>query len=391
MIFVTHRQLFFDMCAGNRPLKIPFVPDITDWYLGQHRNPGEPLKYAPGVYIPEEDSIKYEKGIGIPDKFFGLSLMDIHKKYNWGIHCHIRDWYEVSYSHDVKYEEKISSNTKIITYTTAKGMLSRTYKLASDGSWCSINYLLDNANQLEILFEVLKGTHFHLINDKVQSVINLIGDRGQADIVVDRSPFGKLLHEYLGFENATYFMFDDIDAYREYEKIQTAKDLELIELACQSTSSLVLICDHADATLFSPKWYTEYCIPFYKTAGERLRQAGKLISTHVDGNLKSLLPLMKKTGFDVLDGCTPEPMFNYKPEELADSLVDNMIAFVGIPSALFCDGTSIDELFTYANRIIKAFNGRAILNVGDILPVNGNIENVIALGEYIENYNRGKI
>ncbi len=387
IIHMNHRQLFFEICAGKQPSQVPFVPDITDWYLGQHRNIGEPLKYAPGVYIPDEDPIKYEKGIGIPDKFFGLSLMDIYKRYDWGIHCHIRDWYEEYYSDGVEYNEKVESNTKIVTFTTDKGCLSRTYKLAADGSWCSINYLLDDASQMEILFEVLKHTHFRLKNDRITSVINNIGDRGQADIVVNRSPFGKLLHEYLGFENTTYFMFDNIDAYYEYEKVQTDKDLELIELACKSSCSIVLICDHADSTLFSPEWYGKYCIPFYRAAGQMLRGAGKLISTHVDGNLKSLLPLMKDTGFDILDGCTPAPMFNYQPEELAESLGENMAAFVGVPSALFCDGTPSDELCSYADRIIKAFKGRAIVNVGDILPVNGSIENVITLGEHIKSYN----
>ncbi|WP_312641146.1 uroporphyrinogen decarboxylase family protein [Hydrogenoanaerobacterium sp.] len=390
---MTHRQLFFDVCNLKHPQQIPFAPDVTDWYLGQHRNPGESLKYGPGVYIPDDDPIKLERGIGIPDKFYGLSLMDLYKKYNWGMHAHIRDWYEEYYSDGVTYDEQIAKDTKTVTFTTSKGVLRRTYRLAADGSWCSVDYMLDDVEQMEILFEVLKATHFRLRDDNIQRVIKAIGEQGQADIVVNRSPFGKLLHEHLGFENTTYFLYDDEDAYRQYEKIQTAKDMELIELACQSSCSLVLICDHADSTLFSPEWYEKYCIPFYQAAGDKLRKAGKMISTHVDGNLKSLLPLMKDTGFDVLDGCTPAPMFNYEPEELANSLGENMVAFVGVPSALFCDGTPVEALYSYADRIIKAFGGRAILNVGDILPANGSIENVIALGEYIHRYNakvRGK-
>ena len=59
---MTHRELFFAVAHGKRPRIIPFVPDITDWYGGQHRVPGTPLKYGPGVFVPGDDPIKLERG-----------------------------------------------------------------------------------------------------------------------------------------------------------------------------------------------------------------------------------------------------------------------------------------------------------------------------------------
>ena len=385
---MTYRELFKNVCKGNRPDQVLFAPDITDWYLGQHRKLGEPLKFGPGVYIPDDDPIKFEHGIGIPESFYGMSLMEIHQKYEWSLHAHIRNWYEEYYTDAVQFEEQVDGPLKMIRYKTKKGTLERTYKLAADGSWCSINYLLDAPNQIEILFEVINATRFRLVDEKICQVMKAIGEQGHSDIVINRSPFGKMLHEYLGFENTTYFMHDDIEAYRTYEQIQTLKDLELIDLAGNSSCPLIIIVDHADSTLFSPEWYEKYCIPFYQEAGLRLRKTSKLISTHVDGNLKSLLPLLKDTGFDLLDGCTPAPMFNYSLEELALSLGENMSAFVGVPSSMFCDGSTIEEVCSYADKIINAFQGRAILNVGDILPVNGSIEKVIALGSHVHAYNK---
>ena len=213
-----------------------------------------------------------------------------------------------------------------------------------------------------------------------------IGEMGQADIVVNRSPFGKLLHEYLGFAQAVFLLEDEPELCEHFLEVQTRKDKELMELAAASSCSLVLICDHADSTLFSPTMYRQWCIPFYKQAGEILGRANKFVSTHLDGNLHTLLPLMAQTGFHILDGCTPAPMFDYEPEELAASLAPEQTAFVGVPSALFCDGTGEEELFALADRILRAFHGRVILNVGDILPANGDIRKVIALGEYVKRH-----
>ena len=71
---------------------------------------------------------------------------------------------------------------------------------------------------------------------------------------------------------------------------------------------------------------------------------------------------------------------------MAASLAPEQTAFVGVPSALFCDGTGEEELFALADRILRAFHGRVILNVGDILPANGDIRKVIALGEYVKRH-----
>ncbi len=385
---MTHRELFFAIVRGKRPAQIPFVPDITDWYGGQHRNPGEPLKYGPGVFVPSDDPIKWEKGIGIPEEFLGKSLMDIHEQHDWGIHVHTRDWYEETYAQPVRYTETIQDHVKTCTFHTPKGKLDRVFKLAADGSWGSLDYLMDDPDEMDILFEIINATRYRLLDENILRDLTAIDQRGQSDIVVNRSPFGKLLHEYLGFENTAYLLHDDLAAYRRFEEIQTAKDMELISLASQSSCSIVLICDHADATLFSPAWYESYCIPFYQKAGQMLRATGKLISTHVDGNLKSLLPLMQKAGFDILDGCTPAPMFDYTPEALAETLSDTMYAFVGVPSAMFCDGTPLSDILAYTDRLIALSHGRFIINVGDILPVNGNMEHVIAMGKHIHAHNQ---
>ena len=45
-------------------------------------------------------------------------------------------------------------------------------------------------------------------------------------------------------------------------------------------------------------------------------------------------------------------------------------------------------IIQYGKRIMDSFRGRGILNIGDILPEDGDIEKVIALGEYAREANR---
>ena len=96
--------------------------------------------------------------------------------------------------------------------------------------------------------------------------------------------------------------------------------------------------------------------------------------------------MLDQTGFDYLDGCTPAPMFNYEVEQLAEALPDGMFSYCGVPPTLLCQKLPTEEIVAFGRRIIKAFNGRVILNVGDILPPDGDIDQVIALGEMVKQW-----
>jgi hypothetical protein len=81
-------------------------------------------------------------------------------------------------------------------------------------------------------------------------------------------------------------------------------------------------------------------------------------------------------------------MFNYEPEELAAALHASaehpMTAWCGVPATLFTTGTAHEALADFGERIARAFGQRVILNVGDILPTNGDIQGVIALGRRMQ-------
>ena len=77
-------------------------------------------------------------------------------------------------------------------------------------------------------------------------------------------------------------------------------------------------------------------------------------------------------------------MFNYEVEELARALPEGMYVFCGVPSTLLCQKLPTEEILAFGDRIIKAFSGRAIINIGDILPPDGDIEQVIELGKHIK-------
>ena len=382
-MIAAHRDHFFSVLEGKRPENMPFFPDITDWYVA-HRTPlGQPRQFGAGQFIPDDAEIHKVQGM-MPDKYKHFTFFDFYREFDWGLHVHIEVWYRILYSGDVRLESKQEQNTLSYRLLTPKGEMTRMYMMASDGTWCQKEYFVKDLKDLELMRYVVEHTHYEADYEKIDFIREQIGDRGQGDIVIARSPFGKLVHEYMGFENVVYALADNHDSMLEFMKIQQQKDLELVALAAQAPERLIILSDHADENLISPPQWLTYCVPYYKKVTAILHQAGKFVSTHLDGNFKGFFHFLEQPDFDLLDGCTPAPMFNYEVEELAAALPQGMSAFCGVPATLFCQNLPTEQILQFGERILTSLKGRGIVNIGDILPPNGDIEQVIALGEFVK-------
>ena len=159
--------------------------------------------------------------------------------------------------------------------------------------------------------------------------------------------------------------------------------LKLVELAAEAPARLAIISDHADEILIAPPFYRQHCLPYYQEATGILHARGKFVPRTWTGISRASSPFIRKTGFDLLDGCTPAPMFNYEPEELAAAAGDRLHCYCGIPATLFTQGLPSGELVDFGVRITRAFKNRVLVNVGDILPPEGDIQQVIAIGQAV--------
>lgn len=379
---MTHREHFFAVLEGRRPRGMPFFPDITDWYVGRRTPRGAPRPFDPGAFVPDDDPIHDRRGT-LPSPYDGFTLLDLYRHFDWGLPVHIYDWCDTVYAEGVARIVEVEGRDRRVRLVTPRGELVRRERLTADGIWVARELFVRDPRDLEILRLAVEATRYVPRHERIASVLRGVADRGVADLVIFRSPFGKLVHEYMGFERVVYALADDPGPILAFLRLQEAKDLERVRLAARAPARLVIISDHADEHLIAPPLYERFCIPFYRKATAMLHEAGKRVSTHLDGNIKGYLPLLGRTGFDLLDGLTPAPMFNYEVEELAEALPEGMAAYCGVPATFFCQGRPTEEILRFADRILGALAGRGILNVGDILPPDGDLEQVIALGRHV--------
>ncbi|MFH1614817.1 MAG: hypothetical protein ABIG61_07020 [Planctomycetota bacterium] len=333
-----------------------------------------------GSFIPDKHPC-HKNRCRMPQEFADWTFLDFYRNFDWGLPVHIYDWCKFEHNN---CEYTIEKTKKQISrmFLTPLGKIEHVDFVANDGSLCPVKHFIRHNDDWRTLRYVVENTKAVPNYSRIKEVLTGIGSLGVADIVIERSPFGKLVHEYAGFEAVAYQLSDDPGLIDDFLQLQTKLDLEIIALAADSPADIVLLSDHADEQLISPMWYARYCVPFYSEAEKILHSKGKIFSTHLDGNFKNLFEHVRRSGFDLLDGCTPAPMTNYEVEELSLALASNMKTYCGVPSIFFVQETYKDEICAFAMRIVNSLKGKVILNVGDVLPQNGDIYKVIELGKW---------
>ncbi|MDD5483962.1 MAG: uroporphyrinogen decarboxylase family protein [Kiritimatiellae bacterium] len=376
---MNNRDRFFNILTGGQIDRTPFFPDIASWYVYTRQPFGTEAAFGPGDYIPD-DSAFNKKESRLKGKAAKMTFLDFYRTHDWGLPVHLYKWRNTEYLNGIEVMEKKTGEFKSRTYKTPRGDLQKTWQLAGDGSWAPQQHLIKELKDIEIYKYLAENCRE--IPDET-AVLEFYGDTegfGVCDTVINRSPFGKLVHELMGFERVVYELYDNEKVIHDLLSFQEYLDLALIEKAADYPAKIVCISDHADENLISPAYYRKYCIPFYQKACAILHKKGKFVSTHLDGNFKGFFPVIRETHFDLLDGCTPAPMFNYEVEELAAAAGKDLRCYCGVPSTLFTQNLPEHEITAFARRIMKAFSKRVILNVGDVLPPDGDIDLVIAAG-----------
>ena len=381
---MTHRQRFFSIINGSAPDRPAFFPDISSWYGARRIEPGQPQWFGCGRFVGDDHPLHQLPG-DMPIPYRNWTYLDFYQNFDWGLPVHIEDWCRTEYD-GVEVTVEIEDNRKITRMTCPAGSLHEIHTLAEDGSWAPTRHLAQNLDDLDILRYIIEHTRYVPCYEVVSDTLDAIGGQGVADVVLWRSPFGKLVHDYLGFERVVYGLSDTPSRILDFLDFQEQKLLDFARMAAETAGPIIILSDHADENLIAPPYYQRFCIPFYRKVTDMLHQAGKIVSTHLDGNFKSYFPLLADTGFDLLDGCTPAPMFNYEVEELAAALPPGMSCYCGVPATLFSQDVDDQQILAFGRRILQAFDGRVILNIGDILPPDGSLDKVIRLGEMVQQW-----
>jgi hypothetical protein len=358
---MTHRERAMAVLEGRTPDCAPMLPDLSEWFR-----------------------VRREEGT-LPERYRSMDLMALHRDLDAGCPVHVyTDFYEIV-RHRVEPVTRREGDEQITEFHTPVGDL-RSVKRRTDssyGTYFHVEHFVKRVEDLRILEFIFADQTYVPRCAGAQAVFDRLGEWGVADLVIPRSPLPMLLNnDYLAMTDGILMLVDypaECERFmRAIEEVQT----NFFHLLGRCPGRLVIFGDNVDNVIVSPTLFRRYSLPYYQRRCEVLHRYGKIVSLHVDGRLRGIMPVLKDTGLDVLDGLTPAPMNDYEVEELAAAIGERLRVWCGVPATLFCENIASDEAIrAYARRILDTFGPRVILNVGDQLPPNADLEKVRLLAD----------
>jgi len=363
---MTHRERAMAVLSGGTPDRPPMFPDLSEWLR-----------------------VNREEGT-LSERYADLDLLDLHRDLDCGCPVHMyHDFFTVERGR-VEVVKRREDDLEITDIHTPVGSLRGVKRRtdASYGTYFHVEHLVKRVEDLAILEYVFADQTHVPRYDGAERVYDRLGEWGVADLVIPRSPLPMLLNnDYIAMTDGILMLHDYPAECERFMRLIEESQTDFFDLVGRAPGRLVIFGDNVDNVIVSPPLFRRYSLPYYQRRCERLHRYDKIVSLHLDGRLRGILDLLPETGLDVLDGVTPAPMNDFEVEELAAAVGQDQRLWCGVPATLFCeDWASDDEIRAFARRILDTLGPRVILNVGDQLPPNADIEKVRLLVEVASQY-----
>lgn len=215
-----------------------------------------------------------------------------------------------------------------------------------------------------------------------------LGDRGLVIGYMDRLPFQALLLDYFGEEKCYFEIYDNLDRFQILLDRVAALYDENLTVAVDSPAFMLESGDNFDGQMTNPNLFKQYCIPRMQEISDRVHSKGKVIGSHMDGDMRILLSLVPETGYDVVESFSQEPLSSLTFKEAWESWGDKILMWGALPSPIFEQGTSEHQFDTTVEHVLKAVvpDGLIVLGVADQAVANTLVRRIRRAGELIEQF-----
>jgi len=171
----------------------------------------------------------------------------------------------------------------------------------------------------------------------------------------------------MGEERAIYAMTDSPRAFRYLLDALAEQSENGMRLALDSPALLLEMPDNFDGMITSPGLFRQYCIPFMQRMANLVHARGRLLASHMDGDIKPLLDLVPQSGLDVVESFSPAPLSRLEFADAWRAWRDKVLIWGGIPSPIFETHVPAAEFQAWVRDMLALIgdDGRTILGIGD--------------------------
>ena len=292
----------------------------------------------------------------------------------------------VKQTHGLSYEAE-PKDYVITEYRTPAGSIQQIQRRTEYGtSLYNSEYYLKELKDIEVYKHILHERRHVWDQLRYEWGAKRYGDQIPLRIQLPRSPLLSLMVSAMGFQRTVIMLWrhqkemeELLDLLEEqfYKMLEACKGKPIVELS---------FGDNMHQDMCSPPHFKKYVVPFYQRIMSKIHEMGMYATSHWDGFVKQLLPMVQETGLDGLECVTPLPQGDVTLKEMKEGMGE-MFLRDGIPAVFFCPWTHIKTLEDHVTKLLHTFYPRLILGASDLVPANAAIERVTLINKIVEEFN----
>ena len=232
-------------------------------------------------------------------------------------------------------------------------------------------------------------THQRPVPDLVttQRAIDEAGEEGLATVDAGSPPLTAFFR-FLPQERVSYEFYDHPERLDKLAEAAHTYTFAQAQVAAASPAEVV-VAYAADITtrLVSPKMFERYALPFLQVTARVLHAAGKLFVLHTCGNVRALLPMMRRSGIDAIDSLSEPPLGNTPFEVAMAELGDGVCLIGGVSPIVLANGTP-EDVRSHVLDLFRRMPSRRnlLLCTSDATAYGTPVENLRAVSELVREY-----
>lgn len=386
------RERFLAVLAGRKPDRYPFIGRLELWHKGRLHSGTLPAGFAETPLTAIHRAVGFGRQRMLAAyrlRLDGVEMVVRHEgeeilRQTAPLLERFPDVSEVVPAQrvgDTTVEFRTPAGAVSVEYVLLESMLAtgarayiRKHPITCDDDYAAVEYILERS---EVVLEL----------DRLAAMQAEFGEDGFVVPVIERIPFQQALIDFLSTDR---FFFALHDSPARIERLMALLD-ERITRVLHSLADLdapyLEFVDNVDGMMTNPRLFQRYALDAYRRYSEIAHAQGKKIGSHMDGNVKPLLPLIAESGLDVIESFSPVPLTPCTVAEAQAAWQGKPLIWGGIPSPLLEAATPDAEFEAAIHSLLDTLAGQpAILNVTDmVLPIN-EIERVQRIAEMVEAY-----
>jgi len=251
---------------------------------------------------------------------------------------------------------------------TPEGRLVSKHQMTQDNTWRTVEFAAKTPRDLAVLRSYFENTAYHFNAGNFRRGSEFIGDRGEPQFWVPRSPYQALCLDWMSLEDFMSALSEEPQAVEDAMKaIDGSYDPLYEEITSAGCVRILNFGENIDINWLSPAYFEKYHMPFYAKRCGQLSRAHIRTHAHIDGSFKPLLKHLKRLPFDGLEALTPLPQGDVELEEIKEHIGDKVL-LDGIPAVLFLPHFSAEAVQEFTERVIRLFHPRLVLGISDEFP-----------------------